>query len=169
MHLKYGLFIVYACVFCVPRPAAQDLNGFRIGMSKAEICKLVSGNAIYILAPPATCPEIEDYPTIETTKPTLPNVRRVNLMLRNGVVAAIWATFPSVAFNAVDAMLTVKFGSSDSEQVTKAGKSGGFANSLVHRRFWRVHIYVEQFNHEENGEMVGWLAFVPLRSFEQFP
>jgi hypothetical protein len=142
----------------------QQLDGFRIGMSKTEVCRFVEQHVIsHILQSNTECPEIDDHVVVVTKNPELPGIDSLNLAFgHNGRLSAIWTTFSSARFDSIYTAAVRKFGNPTVEKY-KAGADGiVFTNVLVSWKGQSANVFLEPLNVQKNGEITGWLALNSL-------
>jgi hypothetical protein len=91
-------------------------------MSKAELCQFVAERPTYHLDPNRGCPDIEDFVTVEGTDSVSPVSSRVNVVFHDGVIHAMWTTFPATDFFKILHQLEISY--RDPEQVVGMRRGG---------------------------------------------
>ncbi|RSL19156.1 hypothetical protein EDE15_4799 [Edaphobacter aggregans] len=96
-------------LFCPAYVVSQDVNGVKLGMTRAEVCQFVITNSAYHIEKPAACPEVDDFVTVEVTTPSSPDDSRIQLTFHDDTVHAIWTTFPTAEFFNIFARLEADY------------------------------------------------------------
>ncbi len=169
--MKYGLLIVAFCLSCVARTAAQDLNGFKIAMSKLEVCRYVQEHPAYKFQGETKCHETDSRLVVGVRDPEFSSIDVVALAFDyRGNLSAIWSKFPSSDFDSVYENAVKKFGKPTWNKEYTAGTDGAsFPNGLVYWHLKTADIYLERQNNFENGQATGWLALDEPASFPIIP
>ena len=165
------LVVVSAYFLCILRAAGQDLNGFAIGMSKADTCRYVERHSTHSFQSPTKCPGMDDRVIVLMTGAEFAQVRTATLAFdRRDVISAIWSGFPTANFNAVYVAAVKRFGKPTWEKEYFVGRDYAiFPNTLVYWHTSKADIYLERQNKLENGEATGWMSLAPAMSFPIIP
>jgi hypothetical protein len=138
---------------------ADLLNEFSLGMSKAQVCRQMTAHPAYRFSSATQCPNIDDWVTVNAPQATdLP--AKVGLVFRSGAVSAMWTKFPSPEFDSISAAIQKKHGGKRWQKSIAVGDCGAtLANQMAYWHTKDADIYLDRFNENENGEMMGWLSF----------
>jgi hypothetical protein len=169
--MKYALLIATVCLPWVTQAAAQDLNGFKITMSKLDVCRYVQEHPTYNFKGETNCPETDNRVVVSIRDPEFSSIGVVALAFDyRGNLCAIWSKFPSSDFNSVYENAVKKFGKPTWNKEYTAGTDGAsFPNKLVYWHLKAADIYLERQNKLENGQATGWLALDEPVSFPIIP
>ena len=169
--MKNGLLIAAVCLSNMIPAAAQDLNGFKLRMSKLDVCRYVHEHPTHSFKGETRCPETDNRVVVSITQPEFSFVSPVALAFDyHGTVSAIWSTFRSSEFDSVYVNAVKKFGRPTWQKEYTTGKDGAsFPNRLVYWHSKTADIYLERQNKLENGEMMGWLAINSPSPFSLIP
>jgi len=169
--MKYGLLIAALCLPWLTRATAQDLNGFKIAMSKLDVCRYVEEHSTHSFKDETKCPETASRVVVKTTEPEFSSISVVTLAFDyHGELSTMWSKFPSSDFNSVYEMALRKFGKPAWDKEYTAGKDGAsLPNQLVYWHLKAADVYLERQNNLENGQATGWLALDEPAPFPMIP
>jgi hypothetical protein len=171
LRIKDGLLIAAVLLPWGTQAAAQDLIGFKITMSKRDICRYVEEHPTHSFKDETKCPETGSRVIVKTTEPELSSISVVTLAFDyHGELSTMWSKFPSSDFNSVYEMAVKKFGKPAWNKQYTPGKDGAsLPNQLVYWHLKAADIYLERQNKLENGQATGWLALDEPAPFPMVP